>query len=64
MNAIAVDTQSIPNAIMDSHCRALLHIVAKFFDEPANQADYLIWHMAKYGCTPEELKLQKAERNA
>lgn len=64
MSTVTVNTQSIPNAVMDSHCRTLLNIVAKFFEDPAVQADYLIWHKATYRCTPEELKARQAQERS
>lgn len=51
---IAVDLKSVPPPVMDAHNRTLLHIIAKFYEDPANQAAYTQWHIKKYGYPPEE----------
>ncbi|MCX7843239.1 MAG: hypothetical protein N2489_09230 [Clostridia bacterium] len=55
-NTIAINTKSIPNAVMDKHCLTLLSCVAKFFEDPKNNAAYIEWHKEKYGRMPEEAK--------
>lgn len=52
--AVSVDIASIPPPIMDAHNRTLLHIIAKFYEDPANQAAYTQWHIKKYGVPPQE----------
>lgn len=64
-NTIVIDTNSIPNHVMETLCRPLVEVVEKYYKDSSNIVNFIEWHKRKYGSLPSNYQsLQESLRKA